>query len=100
MQNLKWTWSWKTISEDFLKEKIFILTTFCRKNRGRNREEHFKPIELFGGEEGFKQTQLRDGIKNEYCQAKDIPLLRIPYWEFDQIESLVIDFLQLISPST
>ena len=29
--------------------------------------------------------QQRDKIKNEYCQKHNIPLLRIPYWELDNI---------------
>ena len=42
-------------------------------------QQHFKAIDLFGGEEGLKETQLRDEIKNTYCKTHNIPLLRIPY---------------------
>ncbi len=42
-------------------------------------QQHFKPIEWFGGEDGFKQTQKRDHIKNEFCASYNIPLLRLPY---------------------
>jgi hypothetical protein len=42
-------------------------------------KQHFEPIEFFGGEDGFKKTQERDEIKNVYCKACNIPLLRLPY---------------------
>ena len=42
-------------------------------------EQHFRPVSLFGGEEGFKKIQKRDEIKNIYCKTNSIPLLRIPY---------------------
>lgn len=42
-------------------------------------KQHFEPIEYFGGEDGFIETQRRDKIKNEYCKIYNIPLLRLPY---------------------
>lgn len=33
--------------------------------------------------------QLHDLRKNQYCQDNNIPLLRIPYWDFDNIESIL-----------
>ena len=42
-------------------------------------KQHFEPIEYFGGEVGFKNTQKRDEIKNRYCKQHNIPLLRLPY---------------------
>lgn len=42
-------------------------------------KQHFEPIEFFGGQDGFKQSQRRDEIKNAYCTAHEIPLLRLPY---------------------
>ena len=41
--------------------------------------QHFIPIEYFGGEDAFKQTQIRDSIKDNYCKSKSIKLIRIPY---------------------
>ncbi|WP_226035579.1 hypothetical protein [Aquibacillus saliphilus] len=52
-------------------------------------EQHFKSVEYFGGEEGFKETKTRDQIKNTYCKDNDIPLIRIPYWEFNNIENIL-----------
>lgn len=48
--------------------------------------QHFKPIEIFGGVDGFNETKKRDEIKNEYAAKNNIPLLRIPYTKFDFIE--------------
>ena len=42
-------------------------------------EQHFKPIELWGGEEGLMTVRAHDLIKNRYCFDNDIPLIRIPY---------------------
>ncbi len=43
--------------------------------------QHFKSIEWFGGVDGFLKTKLRDEIKNNFCERKQISLLRIPYNE-------------------
>lgn len=42
-------------------------------------EQHYKPVELFGGESSYKETVKRDNIKNEYCKKYNIPLLRLKY---------------------
>jgi hypothetical protein len=40
----------------------------------------FYANDYFGGEEGFKLTQIKDDIKNKYCTNNNIPIIRIPYW--------------------
>lgn len=52
-------------------------------------ELHFEPIERFGGEERFKTYKLHDEIKNTYCKQQKIRLIRIPYWEIDNIEEIL-----------
>ena len=37
----------------------------------------------------FKEVQIRDEIKNKYCQLNGIKLIRIPYWEFNNIENIL-----------
>jgi hypothetical protein len=37
-------------------------------------EQHFKPINIFGGEKRFKKQVLTDNIKNNYCQKNKIKL--------------------------
>ncbi|AIW03328.1 hypothetical protein CPT_Mater171 [Bacillus phage Mater] len=42
-------------------------------------EQHFRPVDFFGGEAGFKKQQLHDQQKTEYVEKKKGHLLRIPY---------------------
>lgn len=51
--------------------------------------QHFKPVELFGGEDGFKKTKERDLEKNYYCIKSNISLYRIPYSELDNINEIL-----------
>lgn len=41
--------------------------------------QHFRPVDLFGGENAFIETKERDEIKNEYCKNNGIPLYRLSY---------------------
>ncbi len=50
-----------------------------------NGEQHYNPIEIWGGEEKLIEQQKRDQRKVEYCKDNKIPLLVIPYWEYDNI---------------
>ena len=45
-------------------------------------EQHFKDFPIWGG---LELQQQRDKIKNEYALSHNIPLVRIPYWERDNI---------------
>jgi ssDNA-binding Zn-finger/Zn-ribbon topoisomerase 1 len=53
--------------------------------------QHFKPTKYSNWEDGFEAIQLRDRIKDEYCDINDIPLLRIPYWKTEEDVSDMID---------
>ena len=41
--------------------------------------QHYKAVTYFGGKDGFKQRQMNDKIKMEYCNNNNIPLLIIKY---------------------
>jgi rubrerythrin/very-short-patch-repair endonuclease len=41
--------------------------------------QHFKEVGMWGGEDSLKSQQLRDQIKNKYCEDNGINMLRIPY---------------------
>ena len=56
--------------------------------------QHFKPIDFFGGEEMFEYRVKMDEIKNNYCKAKGIEMLRIPYTENENIENMIMDFIE------
>ncbi len=60
-------------------------------------EQHYKPIEYWSGDKGFESQKKRDKIKFEYCKANNIPLLIIPYWDFDNIETLLNQFINLLN---
>lgn len=61
-------------------------------------EQHERPTELYGGQEGLKLVQLRDNIKNEYCKEKNIPLLRISHRDNDEIENIINKFIDKLIP--
>ena len=58
-------------------------------------EQHFRPVEHFGGEKGFQQRKQNDLIKTSYCKDNNIHLLRIPYFK-DVKEELEKFFIHLI----
>lgn len=55
--------------------------------------QHFKKIERFGGDEGFKRRLFLDSIKTNYCINNNISLIRISYKD-DILEKLnfIINF--------
>lgn len=58
-------------------------------------EQHFKPIEHFGGVAKYRNNLSRDKKKNEYCKSKEIPLIRIPYFTKDIDKELQTKLNQL-----
>lgn len=42
-------------------------------------QQHFMPIEKFGGELKFEETKRLDKYKNELCKENNCTLIRIPY---------------------
>ena len=58
-------------------------------------EQHFRIVDYFGGEDGFKQRKNNDEIKNQYCKNNNIHLLRIPYFKNIE-EELEQFFIHLI----
>lgn len=57
-----------------------------------NGQQHYQPIEFFGGEETFELQKARDARKTEYCSAHAINLQWVPYYDYDSINS---DYLNL-----
>lgn len=54
-------------------------------------QQHYFPIEMWGGQDGFDKLLIRDAIKTKYCLDKNIPLIRIPYFDFDRIEEILTE---------
>lgn len=49
-------------------------------------EFHYEDI---FGNGTFENAKKRDDIKNEYARKNNITLIRIPYWDFDNIETIL-----------
>ena len=57
-------------------------------------EGHYMPIKRGNmteeqATEVFESIKCRDEIKNIYCDKNRIQLLRIPYWEFNNINDIL-----------
>ena len=57
-------------------------------------EQHFRPVEVFGGMEAFRERKRADFDKNKYAKKHKIPLLRIRYDQMEQIPDLIDSFLE------
>ena len=63
-------------------------------------EQHYKPINYNGKmtiEEQNKRLEYyknNDDIKNNYCQDNNIKLIRIPYWESDNIDKILDNIIK------
>lgn len=61
-------------------------------------EQHFYPVS-FGQQskddviERYRYTIKHDKIKEKYCREHNIPLIRIPYWEFENMDRYLFDKL-------
>ncbi len=71
----------------FKNNKINLLIEYDGK-------QHYKPINFGGISDdealiNYKRTKKYDNIKNQYCLKNNIPLLRIPYWDFHNIENIL-----------
>ena len=61
-------------------------------------QQHYEPV-IFGDfthdEAVVKYEELvqRDSIKNNYCEEHNIKILRIPYWEYDNIENILNSYI-------
>ena len=108
----------QTIGEILTKYKIRYMTQFsfddCKDKRKLpfdfylpdynilieyDGEQHYRPVN-FGGIDDEKAqanlltTQKHDQIKNEYCQQHKINLIRIPYWDKNNLESIILSNIQ------
>ena len=52
-------------------------------------EQHYMPIKHFGGRKKFERQQDRDMALRQYCKENGIRLLEIPYWDYENIETIL-----------
>lgn len=57
-------------------------------------EQHYEPVVIFGGEQSFKLQKKKDKLKREFCEARGIKLVEIPYWDLENIED-ILDELEM-----
>lgn len=64
--------------------------------------QHYEPVDFAGkgfnwAKKQFKRNQKSDDIKRTYCKDNNIPLLEIPYWEYKNMETIILDFMQEVA---
>lgn len=57
-------------------------------------EQHFRPVDFASrgmawANKIFEYNQIKDKIKNDYCKNNNIKLVRIPYWDFNNIDTIL-----------
>lgn len=62
--------------------------------------QHYCPIDFAGrgmewAKDSLKNIQARDEIKENYCHQKEIAILIIPFWDYNEIETILINELEL-----
>ena len=60
-------------------------------------EQHYKPFDLFGGEEKYKVQKEHDLRKKNYAKSHNITLVEIMYKDYVKIESIIVSALNLHS---
>ena len=59
-------------------------------------EQHYKMARNFNLDTlDLMNIKYRDKYKTQYCKKNNIKLIRIPYWEFDNVEEILINELNL-----
>ena len=54
-------------------------------------EQHEHPVDIFGGENAFKDQLRRDSIKRNYALDHGYELIEIWYYDYDEIENILYE---------
>ena len=54
-----------------------------------NGQQHYQATGYFGGEKKLQHTKERDMALRQYCKEHKIKLVEIPYWDYDNIETIL-----------
>lgn len=65
-------------------------------------QQHYQPVDFANkgkewAKKQFKLNQKHDKLKKDYCLSHNINFLEIPYWEYDNIKSIIINYIKNIS---
>ena len=74
------------------KQKVFICDFYLPDLKTiieYNGEQHYMPIEIFGGKKSFIRQKKRDILLRKYCRSKNIKLIEVHYKDYDNIEKLL-----------
>jgi hypothetical protein len=63
-------------------------------------EQHYTPIDFFGGRKALYYRKKLDDIKIKYCQNNKIKLLKIKYYDFYNIDTILKNLLsEMVHPN-
>lgn len=60
-------------------------------------ELHYKTARWSNASKRLEGSKLSDKIKNDFCSTNNIPLIRIPYWEYNNIDTIIKKELKKLS---
>lgn len=59
-------------------------------------KQHYEPVVVFGGIEGFKINQRHDQIKREFCKAHGIDFIEVKYDELAKAKAIIKNSLSIV----
>ena len=62
--------------------------------------QHYEPVKHWGGVKSLKQNKINDLKKTTLAKNKGMKLLRIPYWKFKEIKSILNKTLKIDKVTT
>lgn len=75
----------------FNKEKLIALIEY-------DGIQHFRPVSVFGGEDAFNETVIRDKIKDKYCREKNIKLIRFNYTQsVEEMTNTINEYIESVT---
>ncbi|WP_411810927.1 hypothetical protein ACLB9Y_12105 [Chryseobacterium scophthalmum] len=80
----------KELKCDFFIPKLNLIIEF-------DGHQHYYSVDYFKGFKSFKKTIKCDWIKNRYALKNRINILRIPFYEYENIEKLIDDSIAKIT---
>ena len=59
-----------------------------------NGEQHYEPVEAFGGEKQLEVQHEHDRRKRKYAENNGFQFIEIGYWDFNNIEEILNRFIK------
>lgn len=92
-KNISYEKQYKIKNENLFSSNIYFRVDFYLPLHNTiieyNGEQHYKPLDIFGGKKQFEKQQERDMALRQYCNEHKIKLIEIPYTEYDNIETIL-----------